>query len=77
MPIERVKAIKSLDNILSIRERWSLYRLWVSISLNEASEKIKIKRRQYSHVVKQLEELHSAEEIQIMRKSKVIGKYKN
>ena len=70
MPIERAKAIKNLE-ILSIRERWSLYRRWVSISLNEASESIKEKRRQYSKVVKQLEELHSAEEIQIMRHSKV------
>ena len=70
MPIERAKAIKNLE-ILSIRERWSLYRRWVSISLNEASESIKVKRRQYSKVVKQLDELHSAEEIQIMRHSKV------
>ena len=70
MPIERAKAIKNL-RMLSIRERWSLYRRWVSISLNEASESIKVKRRQYSKVVKQLDELHSAEEIQIMRQSKV------
>ena len=70
MPIETAKGIKNLE-MLSIRERWSLYRLWVSISLNDASEKIKIKRRQYNNVVKQLEELHSAEEIQIMRHSKV------
>ena len=76
MSIERAKAIKNLE-MLSMRERWSLYRRWVSISIDEASEKIKIKRDQYIEVVKQLEELHSAEEIQIMRKSKVIGKYKN
>ena len=70
MPIEKAKGIKNLE-VLSMRERWSLYRLWVSISLNDASEKIKINRRQYSTVVKQLEELLSTEEIQIMRRSKV------
>ena len=70
MPIETAKGIKNLE-MLSIRERWSLYRLWVSISLNEASKSIGINRQKYNRISKQLEELLSAEEIQIMRHSKV------
>lgn len=70
MEAEKAKAVNNFD-ALPMADRWSLYRLWVSISVKEASERSKQMRRAYNKVVNELEVLNSTGDIQIMRQSKV------
>ena len=58
---------------LSLQARWRLYQRWISIARNKLKTKMKNDEETYSTKVKQLGELRTMADVDVMRSAKVVG----
>ena len=70
MSEEEAKAVQNIWS-LSIIDRWRLYRLWIQMTSNLLLAKVKKFEGHYAATVRQLAELRSLGDIELMRGSKV------
>ncbi|XP_041041003.1 NFX1-type zinc finger-containing protein 1-like isoform X2 [Carcharodon carcharias] len=65
----------SIDNVweLTLRDRWRLYRLWLSMYQMGTRREMLSHEQQYQKIVNRLAELRNQEEMVLLRQSKVVG----
>jgi hypothetical protein len=72
MAEERARALTGDDlGALPLRDRWALFRLWTTLARRRLIAVIQTSQREYGECVRQLGELQSLGDVEVMRKAKV------
>jgi len=67
--------VNAVDNVwaLSVRDRWRLYRYWLSLYRAHINDNIRDAERQFQMSANRMKELLEEEDLAIMRTMRIIG----